>query len=327
MDGLDALLTGDAAYVAVLVLVFGAIAGAVAAVNALVGARVDVMQDRLKRATRAGLGDSSMPPPTPASQSRSIIDFTFRPIAKMATPTDADDLGRLRAQLTHAGYRDESAMPIYLGVKVALALGLAGLFLWVNSLRSAPMQHASLFTVVVMILGFYAPNLWLLNAVEKRTRAISNSMPDALDLLVTCVEAGLGLDMALTRVAQEVGLSAPLLSQELLTTSLEMRAGMSRGDAFRRLAMRTGVEDIRNLSSIIIQTELFGTSVARALKVMSEGMRVRRMQRAEENAATVAVRMTFPLILCILPALLSTLLGPAIVRMIRILLPALGGGK
>jgi tight adherence protein C len=324
MGWLDALMTGDAAYLAVLVLAFSAVAGLFASVNALMSARDDAVEDRVRRATSTGL--SSRPPaPLEERQSRSIIDFAFLPFAKVATPTDADELGRLRAQLTHAGFRPDTAMPLYLGAKVVLALGTAGAFLWFNSHRPAPLQQAALYTVVVMILGFYAPNLWLRGRVQERTKAIGNSMPDALDLLVTCVEAGLGLDLAMTRVAQEVGLSAPLLSQELLTTSLEMRAGMARGEAFKRLALRTGVEEIRNLSSIIIQTEIFGTSVARALKVMAEGMRVRRMQRAEENAATVAVRMTIPLVVCILPALLSTLLGPAIVRMIRILLPTLAG--
>lgn len=326
MDGLDALLTGDAAYVAVMVLAFGAVAGLFAAVNALLGARVDAVEERVRRATITGLAPSDRPPvPIEQSQSRSIIDFAFRGVARVATPTDEDEIGRLRAQLTHAGFRAERAMPIYLAAKVVLAFGLAGLFLWVNSLRPAPLQQAALYTVVVMIVGFYLPNAWLQGRVQERTKTIGNSLPDALDLLVTCVEAGLGLDLAMTRVAQEIGMSAPLLSQELLTTSLEMRAGMSRGEAFKRLALRTGVEEIRNLSSIIIQTEIFGTSVARALKVMADGMRIRRMQRAEENAATVAVRMTIPLVVCILPALLSTLLGPAIVRMIRILLPTLGG--
>jgi len=326
MSRLDALLTGDLAYVAVLVLAFCAVAGLFAGINALLAARVDAVEDRVRRATSESLGPSSVPaPPIEVSQSRSIIDFAFRGVARVATPSDADEIGRLRAQLTHAGFRPDTAMPIYLGAKVALAFGLVGAFLWVNGQRPAPLQQAALYAVVAMILGFYAPNLWLHGRVQERTKTIGNSLPDALDLLVTCVEAGLGLDFAMSRVAQEIGLSAPLLSQELLTTSLEMRAGMSRGEAFKRLALRTGVDEIRNLSSIIIQTDLFGTSVARSLKVMAEGMRVRRMQRAEENAATVAVRMTIPLVVCILPALLSTLLGPAIVRMIRILLPTLGG--
>ena len=327
MGGLDALLTGEVVYGLLLLLVFGAIAGLFAAVNAMLAARGDAVGDRVRRVTAentSSMLDDALPLAQPGS-TRSLFDFTFRPLAKVATPTDEDELGRLRAQLSHAGYRSERAMPIYLAAKVALCFACAGAFMWVNSLQPAPLDQAALYTIVVMIIGFYFPNFWLRNRVQERMRLVSNAMPDTLDLLVTCVEAGLGLDQALLRVSQEIGLSAPLLAHELNQTSLEMRAGVGRGETFRRLALRTGVEEIKNLASIVIQTELFGTSVARALRVMADSMRVRRMQRAEENAATVAVRMTLPLILCILPALLVTLLGPAVVRMIRILVPTLGG--
>ena len=328
MAGLDELLSSDAVYVAVLLLAFGAVAGVFAAINSLLAARVDVMDQRLRRATlESGLLSSRPPPPIEERSSRSLVGMAFSPFAKVATPTDEDEAGRLRAQLTHAGFRAERAMPVYLGAKVVLALGFAALFLWVNSVRPSQMEAAALWTIGVMILGFYLPNVWLRGRVQERVKKIGNSLPDTLDLLVTCVEAGLGLDQAMGRVAQEITLSAPLLAQELQVTSLEMRAGISRGEAFRRLAMRTGVEEIKNLASIIIQTEVFGTSVSRALKVMADGMRIRRTQRAEENAATVAVRMTIPLVLCILPSLLCTLIGPAIVRMVTILLPSLGGGK
>jgi tight adherence protein C len=132
-----------------------------------------------------------------------------------------------------------------------------------------------------------------------------------MDLLVTCVEAGLGLDAALSRVAEEMALAAPLLGRELNVTFLEIQAGVPRRDAFRRLADRTGVEDLKTLSAVLTQTEIFGTSIARALRVHAEGMRVKRMQKAEERAAMVSVKMTFPLILCILPSLIAVVLGPA----------------
>jgi tight adherence protein C len=141
---------------------------------------------------------------------------------------------------------------------------------------------------------------------------IERSLPDAIDLLVTCVEAGLGLDAALSRVAEEITLAAPLLAAELKVTFLEIQASIPRRDAFRRLSERTGVEDLRQLSAVLTQTEMFGTSIARALRVHSEGMRIRRMQRAEEKAAMVGVKMTLPLILCILPTLMAVVLGPAV---------------
>jgi tight adherence protein C len=130
----------------------------------------------------------------------------------------------------------------------------------------------------------------------------------------------------MNRVADEIRLSAPLLSAELSQTSLEMRAGIARGDGFRRLANRTGVEELRNLAAVIIQTELFGTSIAHSLRVMADSMRIRRTQRAEERAATVGVKLTIPLIFCIIPALFAVLMGPAAVQIIRTLLPTLRGG-
>ena len=141
---------------------------------------------------------------------------------------------------------------------------------------------------------------------------IEEALPDSMDLLVTCVEAGLSLDAAMARVAQELELVAPVLAQEMKQTLLEIQAGVRRSDAFHRLSNRTGVEDLRTLSAMIIQTEMFGTSVSRALRVHAEGMRTKRMQRAEEKAAMVSVKMTVPLILCILPSLFAVVIGPAI---------------
>ena len=145
---------------------------------------------------------------------------------------------------------------------------------------------------------------------------LEQPLPDAIDLLVTCVEAGLSLDAAMARVSQEMELVAPLLAQELKQTMLEIQAGVKRSDAFHRLSHRTGVEDLKSLSAMIIQTELFGTSVSRALRVHSEGMRTKRMQRAEEKAAMVSVKMTVPLIFFILPSLMVVVMGPAALMII-----------
>ena len=147
---------------------------------------------------------------------------------------------------------------------------------------------------------------------QERQQIIEDALPDAMDLLVTCVEAGLSLDAAMSRVAQELELVAPVLAQEMKQTLLEIQAGVRRSDAFHRLSTRTGVEDLRTLSAMIIQTEMFGTSVSRALRVHAEGMRTKRMQRAEEKAAMVSVKMTVPLIMCILPSLFAVVIGPAI---------------
>jgi tight adherence protein C len=196
----------------------------------------------------------------------------------------------------------------------------------VSALRATAIVHVQMYAVVLAAFGFYSPNVWLRRRVKQRQMAIGKSLPDTLDLLVTCVEAGLGLDAALGRITSEIGLSAPELSSELRQTTMEIEAGVVRAEAFRRLAERTGLEELRSLSAMVIQTELFGTGIARALRVHSSSMRTRRTHRAEEEGATVAVKMMLPLILCILPSLFAVILGPAVVRIAQILLPSMSGG-
>ena len=170
--------------------------------------------------------------------------------------------------------------------------------------------------MIACAFAFFLPNIWVYNKVTNRKAIIEQPLPDAIDLLVTCVEAGLSLDAAMARVSQEMELVAPLLAQELKQTMLEIQAGVKRSDAFHRLSTRTGVEDLKSLSAMIIQTEMFGTSVSRALRVHSEGMLTKRMQRAEEKAAMVSVKMTVPLILFILPSLMVVVMGPAALMII-----------
>jgi tight adherence protein C len=174
--------------------------------------------------------------------------------------------------------------------------------------------------------GFFLPNLWLHAQIAERLRKIERALPDTLDLLVTCVEAGLGLDAAMQRVADETALAFPVLSSELRLAFLEVKAGIPRMEALRRLAERTGAQELRSLAATLVQTEMFGTSVGAALRVQAEGIRIRRMQRAEELAAYIAVKMTFPLIVFILPSLFVVVVGPAIVNISERLFPLLGGG-
>jgi tight adherence protein C len=210
---------------------------------------------------------------------------------------------------------------------VALAGGSVATFIWVNAHRVERIEPAFLIAVVAFAGGFYLPDLWLSSRTRARQTAIERGLPDALDLLVTCVEAGLGLDASLQRVADELRLAWRVLADELETTFLETKAGIPRVEGFRRLAARTGVRDLKSLAATLTQTEIFGTSVATALRIQAEGIRVRRMQRAEERAAYVSVKMTLPLILCILPSLLAIVVGPAIINVAHTLLPALGGGR
>jgi tight adherence protein C len=242
----------------------------------------------------------------------------LRPIAWLVRPSKAEELSRLRQKLIHAGYRGPRVMENFLVAKVVLAGAVTLLFYQLNGRLWRPLLFPVDLAVAVWVCGagFFLPHWWLRGRVRERQLKVSNALPDAMDLMVTCVEAGLSLDAAISRVSQEIGLAAPVLGGELNLTFLEIQAGIRRADAFRRLAERTGVEDLRSLSAMLIQTEMFGTSVARGLRVHSEGMRIRRMQTAEEKAGMVGVKMTFPLVLCILPSLIAVVVGPAVISIL-----------
>jgi tight adherence protein C len=247
------------------------------------------------------------------------IASILRPFAKLAKPGEGEELSRIQTRLVQAGYRGEQAVEIFLGVKLLLT-PIAIIILWqINVHLDQPYEFPMSFALAMIACGiaFFLPNLIVTSKVQERQQGIEQPLPDAIDLLVTCVEAGLSLDAAMARVAQEMELVAPILAQELKQTMLEIQAGVKRSDAFHRLSMRTGVEDLKSLSAMIIQTEMFGTSVSRALRVHSEGMRTKRMQRAEEKAAMVSVKMTVPLILFILPSLMVVVMGPAALMIIN----------
>lgn len=318
---MDTLLDSSFGYVVVLLATFLGGAALILGLRDLTGGRGSRMRARLVRLTGRPLAADE----APEAARPGLLAGLLGPIARVATPTDRRELGRLRTRLTHAGLRAPHAANLYLASKVILCLGLGLGLLALNANLARPLGRAIELTVFLMGIGFYAPNAWLAGRIRERQRTIERALPDALDLLVTCVESGLGLDAALNRVAGEIRLASPLLADELALVAAEMRAGLGRGDAFRRLAERTGVEELRALSAVIIQTQIFGTSIARSLRVQSEGMRVRRMQRAEERAGMASVKMTIPLIVFIMPSLFAILLGPAAVRIYRVLVPALGG--
>jgi tight adherence protein C len=319
-------------YVGVMVAVFVAVMSLIWGVRALLASRANVVKDRLRRTVGTTAGTLPQPVPSQLStpsrvQEGGLLHGFLSVFTRLSRPTSEEELGRLRKRLAQAGFRGELAMTAYLAVKMVLGLGLAALVIWLSSVRTQPLRYVALYTILAMGLGFYLPNFWLHFRVKHRQSQINHALPDALDLVVTCVEAGLGLDAAMERVSDEIMVSSPLLCRELSQAGLEMRAGMPRGEAFRRLAARTGVEELHNLAAIIIQTDIFGTSVAKSLRVQADAMRIRRTQLAEERAATVAVKLTIPLIFCILPTLFAVLMGPAAVKIIRVLLPTLFGGS
>lgn len=250
-----------------------------------------------------------------ATGAAAIFGRLASPLVALTRPVAADEISQLRRKLVHAGRRSRHAVEIFLGCKVGLAVAATACFLELNSRAPNGLRFPMVALVAVLICAgaFLAPNVWLTLVTGRRQNRLRHALPDAMDLLVTCVEAGLGLDTALARVSRELGRSAPLLAAELNLTFLETQAGIPRREALGRLAERTGVDDLRQLAAVLTQTEIFGTSVAAALRVHGDGMRISRMQNAERKAAMVAVKMTIPLVLFILPSLIGVLLGPAFV--------------
>jgi tight adherence protein C len=240
--------------------------------------------------------------------------------------TEGKNPSHLRKRFLKAGYRKESAQLNYFGFKLILVILFPLVFSLVKMLLLPLMSslHFMLLAILAAMGGYYLPSLWVQMKISQRKKKIMEGLPDALDLMVVCAEAGVGLDAAIQRVGEEMKLNNKTLSEEFRIMSLELRAGKPRRDALKDLAMRTDLEDVDNLASLLIQTERFGTSVAQALRVHSESMRLKRFQRAEEVAAKLPVKLLFPLIFFIFPALFVAILGPAVIQIIRTLLPTLG---
>ncbi len=251
----------------------------------------------------------------------------FTSLGHLVKPKNDREISLSRKEFLMAGYRGESVPLIFWGAKVLLAILTAVIFISIRLLIAKPMPslYLTLLTVVFALASFHLPNLWLRMKIAKRKDVIRAGLPDALDLMVVCVVAGNGLDAAINRVAEEMGLSNKPVGQEFELLSLELRAGKSRQDALKNLASRTGLEDVGSLVTLLIQTEKFGTSIAQALRIHSDSMRTKRFQRAEEAAAKLPVKLIFPLILFILPSLFVVILGPAAITIFRTLLPGLRG--
>jgi tight adherence protein C len=231
----------------------------------------------------------------------------------------AADRQASRAQLAmiRVGYRGVDARFVIRGIKVILPVALLSMVVLSGVYRSAPLP----ILLLALVGGVVLPELWLRWRGNARQRRLRRALPDALDLMVICVEVGLGLDQALMRVAQELRVVHPELSDELQIVTLEMRVGKTRIDALRELARRTNLDDIRTLVAMLIQTERFGTSIAQSLRVHSDELRTKRRQRAEERSAKTSVKMVIPLVLFIFPALMVVVLGPAIIALVRQLEP------
>ena len=230
-----------------------------------------------------------------------------------------DDASVVRDQLIHAGYTSPGAVAIYFGTRTVLAVGLGFLSFTVIELSRAPAAAALIGALWGAAMGWVMPAFYVGAKVTQRQKEMVKALPDALDLLVVCVEAGLGLNQALVRVAEEIGSVSPILGGQLTLCNLEMRAGTPRDEALRNLADRTGIEDIQSFVTMLIQTDRFGTAIADALRIHSDTLRTKRRQRAEEAAAKTAIKMLFPLVFFIFPALFVVILGPAVIQVIETL--------
>jgi tight adherence protein C len=250
-----------------------------------------------------------------------------RSFARLSLPDSGYENSALRMRFLNAGIRSASAPLTYFGLKTVLAFGLQLLGFVLLLAAQATLRGAGLLFVLVLLsaLGYYLPNAVLAQAVARRQRAIFEAFPDALDLMTVCMEAGLGTEAALTKVAQEIVHNSPVLSEELHLVNLELRAGSSRERALRNLSLRTGVEEVEGFVSMIIQAERFGTSIAQSLRVHSDTVRTRRRQKAEETAKKIPLKLLFPLIFCIFPALMLVIMGPAVIQMVRVVMPAMTG--
>lgn len=238
------------------------------------------------------------------------------PFTKLSIPEEGWEKSRLRTRFMNAGWRKRGAPMLFFGAKTVLALALP-LLAAVLLLTLAPRLRGDRFLFVLLVsaaIGYYIPNLVLARVAARRQREIFETIPDALDLLTICVEAGLSLERSLVKVAAEIHIKSVTLAQELQLVLMEMRAGFTKEKALRNFALRSGVEDVDSLVAMLVQSERFGTSMGDSLRVHSDNLRTRRRMMAEEAAAKIAIKLLFPLVVCIFPPLMLVLMGPAAIQ-------------
>jgi tight adherence protein C len=300
-------------------LVFGGFVAAVWAMLSIVSQRNSRAQERLSRLSRPQSLVEIDLEGKKSERMQGIVD-TAKALSKPLMPQTELEQSALKLQLAHAGFRSDSAVSVYLGLRFATFL----LFL-VSSVAIFVSKYgmtwaAGKWIIALGGIGFYLPQLILWWLKRKRQLSIFLQLPDALDLLVVCVESGLGLDAAMRRVCEEMKDHAKVISEELALCNLQMQVGRPRREVLHDLGVRTGVDDVRSLAAILIQADRFGSSIAQALRVQSDSMRTRRRQIAEEKAAKTAVQLIFPLVLFIFPGIFVVLVGPAAISIMQTIL-------
>jgi tight adherence protein C len=241
---------------------------------------------------------------------REVLEGVVERFEKVIPRSEAE-VSVVQERLIRAGFREDSALKFFYGAKVIVPIILIVLAMVTGFAK----QNPFFIYIACAGFGFIAPDFWLGRKITNRQAKIRRGLPDVLDMLVICVEAGLSLDQATARTAEELKQSQPVLSDELTVVALEQRAGSVRADAWKHLADRTGIDVVRNLVSMLVQSEQFGTSIAKTLRVHSDTLRTKRVQEIEEKAAKLSVKLLFPLVLFIFPSLFVVVLGPAVILM------------
>jgi tight adherence protein C len=289
-----------------LIGVFACIAIATAALASFVLARTSPEQQRLKAVT------ATIPGLVLEQTTLTETPNPFLQKLTKALPQSPKDMSRLRRRLSRAGIYGLRAAVAYASAELVLPVLLGGLILLVLGFHDG-----WILAILGVVFGYLLPGLWLQRRTNLRKKAIEHGLPDALDLLIVCMEAGSSLDQGIVKTSDELDITHPELAYELRLITTEIRAGKPRLDAFRNFANRTGVEDVRSLVSMLIQTDRFGTSVAQALRTHASTARTKRRQLAEERAGKIGVKLVFPLVLCLFPAVYVVCIGPVVVKIYR----------
>jgi tight adherence protein C len=276
-------------------------------------------QNLVQRITGRRNGTSGMPRGRQPTSPRWLFGM-LKIAGEVNKPHSEKQLSRVRRLLLKAGYRNADAPLNFFGVKLYLAILVPAVYavLWSLDMHDLPM---TVFLILLLaMMGFYAPDIWVRMKIRRRRQKVLEGFPDALDLMVICVEAGLGLDAAIRKVSQEIRLTNRVVSEEFKLLELGLRAGQSRQFALLNLSRRIDIEEVNNFVALLIQTEQFGTGIALALRVHADGMRLKRHQIAEEKATKLPVKLLFPLLFFIFPSLFVVILGPAILRLAKVIL-------
>ena len=317
-------LLENADYYGIFLLMFLAVFMMVLAIAFIIKGRKSSTRERLGKLVGKE-ASSSAPSRLMGHKDATIASRISKPLHRISSIDKRSVRQKMQLTLVRAGFRSDQAIYNYLAAKIVCPLIFVAIFMLSRMVYNFQTE-VLLSLLLLVVLGYFTPNLWVFLMTKTRQEKIVKGLPDALDLMVVCVEPGLGLDMTFKRVGDEMLPLCKELSDEFTLTTLEIRAGISRADAFKNMNVRTGVSQINSLTTLLAQTSRFGTSLATALRVHADSMRIKRRQTAEATAAKSAVKMVFPLVLFIFPAIFVVLVGPGAIKIVKYLLPALRGG-